>query len=90
MGSVPLLTSLADTRNIATCLFFGCCFLIAYRGIADFEVRLKHAVYILTLYTIYYISSVVTQHIKSVALLKLVTFGYMFRPLPGHHQANKE
>jgi hypothetical protein len=40
MGSVPLLTSLADTRNIATCLFFGCCFLIAYRGIADFEVRL--------------------------------------------------
>ena len=51
MGSVPLLTSLADTRNIATCLFFGCCFLIAYRGIADFEVRLKHAVYILTLYT---------------------------------------
>jgi len=40
MGSVPLLTSLADTRNIATCLFFGCCFLIAYRGIVDFEVRL--------------------------------------------------
>jgi hypothetical protein len=48
MGSVPLLTSLADTRNIVTCLFFGCCFLIAYRGIADFEVRFKHAVYILT------------------------------------------
>ena len=39
---------------------------------------------------IYYISAVVTQHIKSVALLQLVTFGYMFRPLPGHHQANKE
>ena len=38
----------------------------------------------------YYISAVVTQHIKSVALLQLVTFGYMFRPLPGHHQANKE
>jgi hypothetical protein len=42
MGSVPLLTSLTDSRNIATCLFFGCCFLIAYRGIADFEVSLIH------------------------------------------------
>ena len=40
--------------------------------------------------TIYYISAVVTKHIKSVALLQLVTFGYMFRLLPGHHQANKE
>ena len=30
------------------------------------------------------ISAVVTQHINSVALLQLVTFGYMFRPLPGH------
>ena len=40
--------------------------------------------------TIYYISAVVTQHIKSVALLQLVTLGYMFRPLHGHHQANKE
>ncbi|KAJ9597493.1 hypothetical protein L9F63_011653, partial [Diploptera punctata] len=37
MGSVPLLTSLADSRNIATCLFFGCCLLLVYRGIADFE-----------------------------------------------------
>jgi len=39
---------------------------------------------------IHYISAVVTQHIKSVALLQLITFGFMFRPLPGHHQANKE
>jgi len=39
---------------------------------------------------IYYISAVVTQHIKSVALLQLVTFGYMFRSLPGRRQANKE
>ncbi|XP_021924796.1 transmembrane and TPR repeat-containing protein 1-like isoform X2 [Zootermopsis nevadensis] len=37
MGSVSLVTSLADSRNIATCLFFGCCILVAYRGIADFE-----------------------------------------------------
>ena len=29
--------------------------------------------------TIYYISALVTQHIESVALLQLVTFGYMFR-----------
>jgi len=39
---------------------------------------------------IYFISAVVTQHIKSDVLLQLVIFGYMFRPLPGHHQANKE
>jgi len=38
----------------------------------------------------YYNRAVVTQHIKTVALLQLITFGYMFRPLPGHHQANKE
>ena len=30
--------------------------------------------------TIYYISAVVTQHINSVALLQLVTFGQMFQP----------
>jgi len=40
--------------------------------------------------TIYYISTVVTHHVKSAALLQLFTFGYMFRPLPGHNQANKE
>jgi len=40
--------------------------------------------------TIYCISAVVTQHIESAVLLQLVTFGYMFRPLPGHHHANKE
>ena len=36
---------------------------------------------------IYYISAIFIQHIKSVALLQLDTFGYMFRPLPVHHQA---
>ena len=30
------------------------------------------------------------QHIKSDVLLQLVTFGYMFRTLPGHHQTYKE
>ncbi|KAL1130039.1 hypothetical protein AAG570_012982 [Ranatra chinensis] len=37
MGSVPLVASLADSRNLATCVFFGCCLIIAYRCIADFE-----------------------------------------------------
>jgi len=27
---------------------------------------------------------------KPVVLLQLVILGYMFRPLPGHHQTNKE
>ena len=27
---------------------------------------------------------------KISCVSQLVTLGYMFRPLPGHHQANKE
>ena len=27
---------------------------------------------------------------KTVVILQLVKLGYMFRPLPDHHQANKE
>ena len=30
-----------------------------------------------------------TTH-KTVVILQLVKLGYMFRPLPCHHQANKE
>ncbi|XP_039295218.1 protein O-mannosyl-transferase TMTC1 isoform X2 [Nilaparvata lugens] len=37
MGSIPLVTSLGDYRNVATCIFFGCCLLLAYRCFADFE-----------------------------------------------------
>ncbi|XP_031778983.1 protein O-mannosyl-transferase TMTC1 [Nasonia vitripennis] len=37
MGSVPLIASLADTRNLATCLFFGGCLVLTYRAFADFE-----------------------------------------------------
>ncbi|XP_046394528.1 protein O-mannosyl-transferase TMTC1-like [Ischnura elegans] len=37
MGSVPLVTSLADSRNVATCLFAISFLALAYRGIADFE-----------------------------------------------------
>nr|CAD7262508.1 unnamed protein product [Timema shepardi] len=43
MGSVPLVTSLADTRNLGTFLFFVCCLIIAYRGLADFEEGLFHS-----------------------------------------------
>ncbi|KAI4484940.1 hypothetical protein M0802_012936 [Mischocyttarus mexicanus] len=38
MGSVPLVTSLADTRNLATCLFFGGCLVLTYKAFTDFEV----------------------------------------------------
>jgi len=34
--------------------------------------------------------AVLTQHIKTVLILQLVKLGYMFRPLPSYHQANKE
>lgn len=40
MGSVPLVTCFADSRNLATCLFFGCLAILIYKGIVDFEVRL--------------------------------------------------
>lgn len=39
MGSIPLVTSLADCRNLTTALFLTCCVLIAYRCAADFEVK---------------------------------------------------
>jgi len=51
-------------------------------NILGYPVVIKHFIFI------YCISAIVTQHIKSDVLLQLVTFGYMFRPLPGHHQAN--
>lgn len=38
MGSIPLVTSLADSRNLTTALFFTCCLLLAYRCVAEFEV----------------------------------------------------
>ncbi|RZF48943.1 hypothetical protein LSTR_LSTR003019 [Laodelphax striatellus] len=42
MGSIPLVTSLADYRNLATCLFFAGFLWLAYRIMADFESH-KHA-----------------------------------------------
>lgn len=38
MGSVPLVTSLSDSRNVITCLFLGLAILLAVRSMADFEV----------------------------------------------------
>ncbi|XP_058804494.1 protein O-mannosyl-transferase TMTC1-like isoform X2 [Phymastichus coffea] len=37
MGSVPLVASLADARNLATCLFFGGCLVLTYKAFSDFE-----------------------------------------------------
>jgi len=38
MGSVPLVTSWFDPRNLATLLLFGSCLALAYKGLNDFEV----------------------------------------------------
>ncbi|XP_066592261.1 protein O-mannosyl-transferase TMTC1-like isoform X1 [Prorops nasuta] len=37
MGSVPLVATLADIRNLATCLFFGGCLVLTYKAFTDFE-----------------------------------------------------
>ncbi|XP_018311479.1 transmembrane and TPR repeat-containing protein 1 [Mycetomoellerius zeteki] len=37
MGSVPLVTSFTDTRNLATCIFFGGCLVLTYKAFTDFE-----------------------------------------------------
>ncbi|KAK3927534.1 Protein O-mannosyl-transferase TMTC1 [Frankliniella fusca] len=38
-GSVPLVTSLGDGRNLATCALFGVGLLVAYRCVIDFEIQ---------------------------------------------------
>lgn len=38
-GSVPLVTSLGDCRNLATCALFGVGLLVAYRCLVDFEIQ---------------------------------------------------
>ncbi|CAB3375830.1 protein O-mannosyl-transferase TMTC1-like [Cloeon dipterum] len=37
MGSLPLITSVADSRNLATILLLGFCVALIYRSICDFE-----------------------------------------------------
>nr|CAI5822628.1 unnamed protein product [Callosobruchus analis] len=37
MGSIPLVTSISDSRNLVTCFFFGFAFILAARALADFE-----------------------------------------------------
>ncbi|KAG8305397.1 hypothetical protein J6590_070707 [Homalodisca vitripennis] len=39
MGSIPLVTSLADCRNLTTALFVTCCLVLAYRCAAEFELQ---------------------------------------------------
>ncbi|GAB1865473.1 TMTC3 protein [Camponotus japonicus] len=41
MGSVPLVTSFTDTRNLATCIFFGGCLVLTYKAFTDFEVSVR-------------------------------------------------
>ncbi|KAI5702804.1 hypothetical protein M8J75_004333 [Diaphorina citri] len=36
-GSIPLVTSLGDVRNFATCLLFVSCFCVAYKAVCDLE-----------------------------------------------------
>uniref|UniRef100_A0A8D8YQH0 dolichyl-phosphate-mannose--protein mannosyltransferase n=1 Tax=Cacopsylla melanoneura TaxID=428564 RepID=A0A8D8YQH0_9HEMI len=36
-GSIPLVTSLGDVRNFATCLLFVSCFCVVYKSVADLE-----------------------------------------------------
>ena len=38
MGSIPLITSISDTRNLLTFIAVFAAILFAYRGIMDFEV----------------------------------------------------
>lgn len=38
---MPLVTSLADYRNLATCALFGFGILVAYRCVVDFEVSIN-------------------------------------------------
>lgn len=39
MGSIPLLTSISDPRNLVTFVAFGAAIVLAYKGIIDVEVR---------------------------------------------------
>jgi len=67
-------------QDMYRCFRGTCCILLQNKKLLDQTVQ----------HPIFCIGAVVTQHIKSAVLVQLVTFGYMFRPLPGHHQANKE
>lgn len=40
MGSIPLLTSISDPRNLMTFVAFVAAILLAYRGIVDVEVTI--------------------------------------------------
>ncbi|KAH0820140.1 hypothetical protein GEV33_002651 [Tenebrio molitor] len=48
MGSVPLVTSMSDSRNLMTCFFFGVAVLLVIRSLCDFENQ-KHVPVVLGL-----------------------------------------
>ncbi|XP_044259420.1 protein O-mannosyl-transferase TMTC1-like [Tribolium madens] len=48
MGSIPLVTSLSDSRNLMTCFFFGMAALLLIRSLCDFENQ-KHTPVVLGL-----------------------------------------
>lgn len=50
MGSVPLVTTVSDSRNLLTCVAFGAAILLAYRGLTDLEVVM------IQIFFIFYIS----------------------------------
>ncbi|KAJ3664558.1 hypothetical protein Zmor_000116 [Zophobas morio] len=48
MGSVPLVTSMSDSRNLMTCFFFGAVLMLVIRSLSDFESQ-KHVPVVLGL-----------------------------------------
>ncbi|XP_049938787.1 protein O-mannosyl-transferase TMTC1-like [Schistocerca serialis cubense] len=46
MGSVPLVTQLSDSRNLATAVFFLCSLAVVYRGLSDLEHQRPPAVFL--------------------------------------------
>jgi hypothetical protein len=44
----------------------------------------------IVLYSLWYHHTETSEWSKITKIIKLLKFGYMFRPLPGHTQANKE
>lgn len=66
MGSIPLLTSISDPRNLLTVGAFIAAILLLYRGLLDFEVN----IYILILF--HY--KLIKKNIKLIKIIKSIRF----------------
>lgn len=77
MGSVPLVASLADTRNIATCIFFGGCLLITYKAFTDFEVTIFYPIsqFLFRFFSVYDFNSSNHITLKNKILKCSLTYG---------------